>query len=143
MREVVEHETFAEVIGLPPIVVEQRLYPLISFGEQRLDESEPDPDRFVNQAVQFAQRGIQHEIQRRAEAWGQTGHVRVLGLGPGSGIDALTTLAPIALGTPLCTAHSAGGDFDGLEIALKGGQVGSERFFEQVRRGEARALPPT
>ena len=39
------------------------------------------------------------------------------------GIDALTAIAPIAPGSPLCRAHAPGG-FDGLEIALKGGQVG-------------------
>ena len=53
------------------------------------------------------------------------------------GIDALTALAPIAPGSPLCRAHAAGegGGFDGLEIALKGGQVGGPDCFVAARRG--------
>jgi uncharacterized protein YgbK (DUF1537 family) len=44
------------------------------------------------------------------------------------GIDALTAIAPIAPGSPLCRAHGGPG-LDGVEIALKGGQVGSPDFF--------------
>ena len=44
-------------------------------------------------------------------------------------IPALTFAAPLAPGAPLCRAH--GGPYE-LELALKGGQVGSERFFEEV-----------
>jgi uncharacterized protein YgbK (DUF1537 family) len=50
------------------------------------------------------------------------------------GIDALTAVAPIAPGSPLCRAHAAG-PLDGLELALKGGQVGGPDFFCAVRRG--------
>ncbi|HKJ95337.1 MAG TPA: nucleotide-binding domain containing protein, partial [Gammaproteobacteria bacterium] len=53
------------------------------------------------------------------------------------GAYALTTLAPIAPGSPLCTAHADDPDLDGLEIALKGGQVGREAYFEHVRAGHA------
>lgn len=52
------------------------------------------------------------------------------------GIDALTALAPLAPGSPLCRAHAAG-RFDGLEIALKGGQVGQPDFFSAAKRGGA------
>jgi uncharacterized protein YgbK (DUF1537 family) len=51
------------------------------------------------------------------------------------GIDALTAIAPMAPGSPLCRAHSTDPDRDGLEIALKGGQVGGESFFCAVRDG--------
>jgi uncharacterized protein YgbK (DUF1537 family) len=51
------------------------------------------------------------------------------------GIDALTAVSPIAPGAPLCRAHAAGGALDGLELALKGGQVGGPDFFCAVRRG--------
>lgn len=47
------------------------------------------------------------------------------------GISALTFAAPLAPGAPLCRAH--GGACD-LELILKGGQVGSECFFEEVLR---------
>jgi 3-oxoisoapionate kinase len=53
------------------------------------------------------------------------------------GIDALTALAPLAPGSPLCRAHAARLDRDGLEIALKGGQVGAPDFFVAAKRGGA------
>jgi 3-oxoisoapionate kinase len=51
------------------------------------------------------------------------------------GIDALTAIAPLDPGSPLCRAHAAEGGLDGLEIALKGGQVGRPDFLVAVRRG--------
>jgi uncharacterized protein YgbK (DUF1537 family) len=51
------------------------------------------------------------------------------------GIDALTWAAPIERGAPLVRAHAAAPDVDGLELVLKGGQMGGEDFFEVVRRG--------
>jgi uncharacterized protein YgbK (DUF1537 family) len=50
------------------------------------------------------------------------------------GIDALTAIAPLAPGSPLCRSHASGA-FDGLEIALKGGQVGRPDFFLAVKQG--------
>jgi uncharacterized protein YgbK (DUF1537 family) len=51
------------------------------------------------------------------------------------GIDALTWAAPIEPGAPLVRAHAADPVIDGLELVLKGGQMGGEDFFETVRRG--------
>jgi uncharacterized protein YgbK (DUF1537 family) len=51
------------------------------------------------------------------------------------GIDALTWAAPIEPGAPLVRAHAADPAIDGLELVLKGGQMGGEDFFETVRRG--------
>jgi uncharacterized protein YgbK (DUF1537 family) len=45
------------------------------------------------------------------------------------GISALTFAAPLARGAPLCRAHGWGTE---LELVLKGGQVGSEAFFEEA-----------
>jgi uncharacterized protein YgbK (DUF1537 family) len=50
------------------------------------------------------------------------------------GFDALTFAAPLVPGVPLCRA-SAASQFDGLELALKGGQMGPEDFFANVRDG--------
>lgn len=60
------------------------------------------------------------------------------------GIDALTAIAPLAPGCPLCRAHSEAATFDGLgldglEIALKGGQVGGPDFFQAVKQGSPAA----
>lgn len=51
------------------------------------------------------------------------------------GIDALTAIAPLAAGSPLCRAYASRFDRDGLEIALKGGQVGAPDFFVAAKRG--------
>ena len=51
------------------------------------------------------------------------------------GIDALSVSGAMAPGSPLCRAWSALPGRDGLEIALKGGQVGAASFFGSVRAG--------
>jgi uncharacterized protein YgbK (DUF1537 family) len=51
------------------------------------------------------------------------------------GIDALTAIAPLDPGSPLCRAHAVAGGLDGLELALKGGQVGKPDYFTAVKQG--------
>jgi 3-oxoisoapionate kinase len=51
------------------------------------------------------------------------------------GIHALTFAAVMAPGAPLCRAHSNDPLMDGLELVLKGGQVGGSDFFEKVLKG--------
>lgn len=53
------------------------------------------------------------------------------------GISALTLKMPLPQtpGSPLCIAH--GGPADGLQIALKGGQVGGDDYFSMIRAGRA------
>ncbi|SEI18175.1 Uncharacterized conserved protein YgbK, DUF1537 family [Rhizobium tibeticum] len=52
-------------------------------------------------------------------------------------IDALTTLLPLPQtpGSPLCLAHGDYQPTNGLQIALKGGQVGTDGYFAQIRDG--------
>jgi len=52
------------------------------------------------------------------------------------GLDALTFVAPLSPGAPLCRGHAPSSPLDGLELVLKGGQIGPEEFFAQVRNGE-------
>ena len=54
-------------------------------------------------------------------------------------VDALTTLLPLPQtpGSPLCTAHGSYAPTNGLQIALKGGQVGTDDYFAQIRDGRA------
>lgn len=54
------------------------------------------------------------------------------------GVYALTAVAPIAPGSPLCRAHASDPALAGLEIALKGGQVGRPDFFCAVKEGGTR-----
>jgi 3-oxoisoapionate kinase len=41
----------------------------------------------------------------------------------------------VAPGSPLCRAHTEDTKLAGLELALKGGQVGRPDFFCAVKRG--------
>jgi 3-oxoisoapionate kinase len=70
-------------------------------------------------------------LRRIAVAGGDTSGDVASGLG----IFALTALAPLAPGSPLCRCWSDQPGRSGLEIALKGGQVGSPSFFGAVRAG--------
>ena len=51
------------------------------------------------------------------------------------GIYALSAVAPLAPGSPLCRAHTTEVLPGGLEIALKGGQVGAPDFFCRAKLG--------
>lgn len=53
------------------------------------------------------------------------------------GVQALTMQARLAPGAPLCRAWSALPARDGLELVLKGGQMGELDFFGRVRDGLA------
>ena len=52
------------------------------------------------------------------------------------GLFALTWAGATQRGAPLCRAHGDDPAFDGLELVLKGGQMGSPDFFEKVRKGD-------
>jgi len=54
------------------------------------------------------------------------------------GIQAFEALVPIAPGAPLMKAHSKELASRGLEIALKGGQMGAPDYFGLVKEGGAR-----
>ena len=51
------------------------------------------------------------------------------------GIQALTLSAAITPGVPLCLAWSTHANRDGLEVAFKGGQMGRNSFYGEVRAG--------
>jgi uncharacterized protein YgbK (DUF1537 family) len=72
-------------------------------------------------------------IERAIVAGGDTSSAA----GAALGLDALTLIAPTAPGSPLCRAHSANRQLDGLSIVFKGGQVGGADYFEAVRQGRS------
>jgi uncharacterized protein YgbK (DUF1537 family) len=75
----------------------------------------------------------QSGVRRVAIAGGDTSTYAVRQLG----IEALTMVSPLIQGAPLCQVHAADDkDIDGLEIVLKGGQVGSEDCFATSCRGQ-------
>ena len=53
------------------------------------------------------------------------------------GVKALTLRMPLPQtpGSPLCTAHADNAAIDGMEIALKGGQIGGDDYFSAIRAG--------
>jgi 3-oxoisoapionate kinase len=58
------------------------------------------------------------------------------------GLTAITFAGVLVPGAPLCRVHAEGHSFfNGLEIVLKGGQIGPEDFFEIARRGHYSANP--
>ncbi|WP_158995113.1 four-carbon acid sugar kinase family protein [Mucilaginibacter sp. L196] len=52
------------------------------------------------------------------------------------GIEAVEMIAPLSPGAPLCKAYAPGSPAHGLEVNFKGGQVGSENYFETVLQGK-------
>jgi uncharacterized protein YgbK (DUF1537 family) len=44
-------------------------------------------------------------------------------------IEALEMIAPLVSGAPLCIVHSKNKNINGIEVNLKGGQVGAEDYF--------------
>jgi uncharacterized protein YgbK (DUF1537 family) len=52
------------------------------------------------------------------------------------GIEAVEMIAPLFSGAPLCRAFAPGSPVDGIEINLKGGQVGDETYFGALKKGE-------
>jgi 3-oxoisoapionate kinase len=52
-------------------------------------------------------------------------------------VHALTTRYPLAAtpGSPLCTAHSTTPSLNGIDLAMKGGQVGADNYFVMLRDG--------
>jgi uncharacterized protein YgbK (DUF1537 family) len=71
-------------------------------------------------------------VRRAVIAGGDTSSHAVRQLG----IHALTFAAPLSPGVPLCRGHATDPAMDGLELALKGGQVGAEDFFETALKGK-------
>ena len=73
-------------------------------------------------------------LQRAVVAGGDTsGHAaRRLG------VHALRVVGPTSPGAPLCRAYSSDAVVDGLQLLLKGGQVGPPDFFTSVRDGRFR-----
>ena len=51
------------------------------------------------------------------------------------GLFALTALAPTIPGAALCLAHSDDPEVDGIQLALKGGQMGTTDYFSWIKSG--------
>jgi uncharacterized protein YgbK (DUF1537 family) len=52
------------------------------------------------------------------------------------GIEAVEMIAPVFSGAPVCRAFAKGSPVDGIEVNLKGGQVGDETYFGALQKGK-------
>jgi 3-oxoisoapionate kinase len=74
-------------------------------------------------------------IDRGIIAGGDTSSHAALALG----VFALSALAPTVPGAALCKAHSEDPAHRGLELALKGGQMGTPDYFGRIKAGGQRS----
>ncbi len=97
----------------------------------------PDARQLIGEALGFILKQVleQTGIKRAIIAGGDSSSHALGQLD----VVALTTRFPMAAtpGSPLCIAHSANPAITGLEIALKGGQVGGDDYFVSLRDGMA------
>jgi uncharacterized protein YgbK (DUF1537 family) len=52
------------------------------------------------------------------------------------GIEAVEMIASLFSGAPLCRAFASGSPVDGIEVNLKGGQVGDKTYFGALQKGK-------
>lgn len=78
-------------------------------------------------------------VRRLVVAGGDTSGQVVAALGA----HALDVVASLAVGGPVCVLSSDDPACDGLELALKGGQVGGPGYFLDAAIGTATRLPPS
>ncbi len=76
-------------------------------------------------------------VRRVILCGGDTSSHAVQQLGP----YALTFAMPLAPGVPLCHAHADDPSLEGLQLVLKGGQLGQQDFFARARDGAAGYRP--
>jgi 3-oxoisoapionate kinase len=120
------NETVAALLRTRKVVVYSSLGPLPAGITARGDTLGRQIGSMLRQII------IETGLRRVVLAGGDTSSHAVSQLG----LYALTWSAATQPGAPLCRAHSDSPELDGLELVLKGGQVGTEDFFEQVREGQ-------
>jgi uncharacterized protein YgbK (DUF1537 family) len=55
-------------------------------------------------------------------------------------VRALQVARPVGVAAPLCYLHSADPELNGIEVAFKGGQIGTTDYFGQVRSAVTRGF---
>jgi uncharacterized protein YgbK (DUF1537 family) len=110
------------------------LYSALGPADPAIKDARAHGERVGTRLGRLARRLLEASgLKRLAVAGGDTSGYVARQLG----ITALEMAAPLAPGSPLCRARSREDAFDGLEIAMKGGQVGKPDYFGSVLRGAA------
>jgi uncharacterized protein YgbK (DUF1537 family) len=135
------------VVGVATDALQRGISPLVFSAEGPDDETVVRFDQLAGEAgLSRAEASrcvgtILADVMKRTLDLGRPKRIVVAG-GDSSGevasaldIQALTVTGALAPGAPLCRAWSDDSSRDGLEIVLKGGQMGAEDFFGHVRAG--------
>jgi len=137
------------VVGVAMSALQRGTSPLVFSAEGPDDETVIRFDQFACEAglsrpeASRCVGAVLAEVMKRLLDRGRPKRIVVAG-GDSSGevagalnIQALTVTAGLAPGAPLCRAWSNDKNRDGLEIVLKGGQIGAEDFFGHARTGRS------
>jgi uncharacterized protein YgbK (DUF1537 family) len=97
------------------------------------EQARHEAGRLLGRRLGLATQAILREdpLERLLLSGGDTSSQIVKTLAP----DALLVAARLTPGAPLCRLVSDQPSVNGLEVALKGGQMGDPQFFETARRG--------
>jgi uncharacterized protein YgbK (DUF1537 family) len=110
------------------------LYTALGPADPAIGDARADGERVGTRLGRLARRLLEaSKLKRLAVAGGDTSGYVARQLS----IYALEMAGPLAPGSPLCRARAREDAFDGLEIVMKGGQVGKPDFFGSVLRGAA------
>ena len=137
------------VVGVAMVALQKGISPLVFSAEGPDDETVTRFDQLALEAGLSRPEAARcvgttlAEVMKRLLDRGRPKRIVVAG-GDSSGevagalnIQALTVTAGVAPGGPLCRAWSNDENRDGLEIVLKGGQIGAADFFGHVRAGRS------
>lgn len=102
-----------------------------------LEQARHQSGRLVSERLGIVVDAIvrRHRLRRLVLSGGDTSSRITQALGP----DALEIRARLSPGAPLCAVLSSAPHLSGLELALKGGQMGAADYFVRALRGSAAA----
>jgi uncharacterized protein YgbK (DUF1537 family) len=102
-----------------------------------LEQARHQSGRLVSERLGIVVDAIvrRHRLRRLVLSGGDTSSRITQALGP----DALEIRARLSPGAPLCAVLSTAPHLSGLELALKGGQMGAPDYFVRALRGSAAA----
>lgn len=114
-----------------------RLIQALQLQGRSLEQARHHSGRLVSERLGRVVEAIvrRHRLRRLVLSGGDTSSRITQALGP----DALEIRARLAPGAPLCAVLSSAPHMSGLELALKGGQMGAPDYFVRALRGSAEA----